>query len=104
MGNVPSVPEFPPHCNPDASDKLLEMDWWRKRWTAAEWSEYVAAGECQIDLSALRQCTHTGRPLGTSGFVAGLEQMTLRPLAARKGGRPKKPATDSREDGFAFIA
>jgi hypothetical protein len=42
-----------------------------------------------------RHRTHTGRPLGTSEFVAQLEKETLRPLALRKGGRPKKTATDS---------
>jgi hypothetical protein len=33
-----------------------------------------------------------------------LERTTLRPLAPRKGGRPKKPATDLRQDGFALSA
>lgn len=92
------------HCNPEASDTMLDMEKWRRRWTVAEWREYLAAGESQSDLSSLRQCTHTGRPLGTVEFVAGLEQTTLRPLAPRKGGRPKKPATDSRQDALAFIA
>jgi hypothetical protein len=70
----------------------------------AKWSEYLAARESQTDLSALRQCTHTGRPLGTTEFVARLEPTTARPLAPRKGGRPKKPAADSRQDDFAFVA
>jgi hypothetical protein len=74
----------------------------QKRWTATQWSEYRA--ESPTDLSALRQYTHTGRPLGTTEFVAALEQTTSRPLAPRKGGRPKKPETDAAQDGFAFIA
>jgi putative transposase len=79
------------HCVPDASDQLLDMVLWRRRWTAAEWREYLAARESATENSALRHCTHTGRPLGSGEFVAQLEQATLRPLAPRKGGRPKKP-------------
>lgn len=92
------------HCIPEASDPLLIMDDWRKCWTTAEWREYVASGESAIEAGALRRCTHTGRPLGSSQFVAQLEQATLRPLAPRKGGRPKKSAPDSHQDDFAFVA
>jgi len=92
------------HCAPDASDKLLDMGPWRKRWTAAAWSEYLTSRESATEVSALRHCTHTGRPLGSSEFVAQLEQATMRPLAPRKGGRPKKPSADSRQDDFAFVA
>src|SRR2546423_8524896 len=45
-----------------------------------------------------------GQPLGPTKFITGLEQTTLRALAPRKGGRPKKPETDGRQDGFPFIA
>jgi hypothetical protein len=78
------------HCNPGASGTMLDMEYWQKRWTASEWSQYLAARESPTDLDALRQCTHTGRPLGPTEFVAGPERTTLRTLAPRKGGRPKK--------------
>jgi putative transposase len=90
------------HCDA-AADRLLEMETWQKRCTVAEWREYVAAGESQNDVRGLRQCTHTGRPLGSAEFVARLEQATSRSLAPRKGGRPKKPTPDS-QDGLAFVA
>ena len=92
------------HCAPDASDQMLDMERWQKRWTVAEWNEYLTATESAADAGALRQCTHTGRPLGTSEFVAHLEQMTLRPLVPQKGGRPKKHPTDARQDRFALTA
>jgi putative transposase len=92
------------HCNPEVSNKMLEMERWQKRWTVAGWSEYLAAGESQAEVSALRQCTHTGRPLGTIEFVAALEQTTLRRLAPRKGGRPPKPAPDPRQHNLTFVA
>jgi hypothetical protein len=64
----------------------------------------MAAGEAQSELGALRQCTHTGRPLGSSEFVTGLEATLMRPLAPRKGGRPKKPVADSSQNGLEFVA
>ena len=92
------------HCNPDAADPMLAMERWRKRWSVAAWGEYLAAGESPTEVSALRQCTHTGRPLGTAKFVAALEQTTLRQLAPQKGGRPKKPAADSLQHSLPFVA
>ena len=92
------------HCIPGASAQLLDLDQWRKRWTAAEWREYLASAESATEADALRRCTHTGRPLGSSEFVAQLERAILRPLAPRKGGRPKKPSPDSRQDHFSFVA
>jgi putative transposase len=92
------------HCGAGAANALLEMDRWRKRWTAAEWREHLVAGESPTDVAALRQYTHTGRPLGSAEFVAALERFTLRPLSPRKPGRPKKASRDSQPDGFVFAA
>ena len=108
-GMVSAADEWPwssaaAHCNPDVSDEMLEMERWQKRWTAAGWSEYLAAGESPTDVSVLRHCTHTGRPLGTTEFIAALEQTTLRRLAPRRGGRPKKPAADPRQHCLTFVA
>ena len=91
------------HCQPGTCDPLLEMEPWRKRWTVAQWGQYLTA-ESPADRAALRRSTHTGRPLGTPEFVAALEQSTLRLLAPQKGGRPKKPSPDFRQRGLAFIA
>jgi putative transposase len=92
------------HCGAGGPDALLEMARWRKRWTTAEWREHLAAGESSADATALRQYTHTGRPLGSAEFVAALERSTLRPLLPRKAGRPKKPLPDSKQGGFIFAA
>jgi hypothetical protein len=69
-----------------------------------EWSRFLTDAESAVDCTALRQSTHTGRPLGSPEFVAALEQLTLRPLAPRKGGRPKKPSNDSRQSSLTFVA
>ncbi len=83
---------------------MLELEPWLKRWTVDGWHEYLNAGESQTGLATLRQCTHTGRPAGTPEFISALEQSTVRLLAPRKGGRSKKPATNSRQHRLEFIA
>lgn len=87
-----------------ASGGMLEMRRWHQRWSGAEWNNYLTAAESQTDVNALRQCTHTGRPLGTPEFIAAVEKSTLRPLVPRKGGRPKKPSADSRKNALASTA
>jgi putative transposase len=92
------------HCGAGVPHALLEMERWRKRWTTAEWREHLAAGESPIDLTGLRQYTHTGRPFGSAEFVAALEHSTSRLLLPRKAGRPRKPLPDSKQVGFVFVA
>jgi putative transposase len=92
------------HCSRHAAQGILDMERWQKRWTVAGWIEYLAAGESQSDASALRRCTHAGRPLGTSDFITALEQLTARRLAPQKGGRPRKPVGDARQSGLSFVA
>jgi len=90
------------HCGATTSDASLEMEQWRKRWTASEWREYLEAGESEADLATLRQCTHTGRPLGSPEFIEGLEKSMRRRLAPQKGGRPERPIADARQTSLTF--
>jgi len=92
------------HCGLAPPSPMLEMERWQKRWTDREWRQFIAEAESAAEISALRHCTHTGRPLGTEEFMAELEQMTLRPLIPRKGGRPKKANSDSRQLRFISVA
>jgi hypothetical protein len=50
------------HCGTAGPDAMLAIEPWQKRWTVSEWRDYLAAGETPTALTALRQCTHTGRP------------------------------------------
>jgi hypothetical protein len=70
--------------------------------SASTWRAYLAAGETQSELAAIRHCTYTGRPLGTTEFIRELEQKTQRPLAAQKGGRPRLPNKDARQSKLTF--
>jgi hypothetical protein len=78
------------------------MDLWQKHWTFATWRDYLAAGATETEVAAIRQSTHTGRPLGTSEFIAALEKVLGRQLAAQKGGRTQKPLEDARQTTLTF--
>ena len=92
------------HCGVTTPENWLELELWQKRWTVAAWIRHLADGESPDEVTALRQFTHTGRPLGAAPFVAQLEQSTLRLLAPRKRGRRQKPVTDSKQPAIAFVA
>lgn len=90
------------HCGVAAADGWLATQAWKERWDVARWREYLRAGESEAELMAVRQCTHTGRPLGAEEFVRELEGKTQRSLAPRKGGRPAKLAEDRRQGELVF--
>ena len=90
----------PAHCGRGDPDVCLALEVWRRRWTPEAWRQYLEEGENESDLTALRRSTYTGRPLGSEGFVAGLEASTRRRLRAQKGGRPHRPATGKNRDAF----
>jgi putative transposase len=75
------------HCGATAADGWLAMEEWHGRWDVSRWRKFLVAGETESERMAVRQCTHTGRPLGSEGFVHELEETTKRLLAPRKGGR-----------------
>jgi len=68
-------------------DTFLAMEQRRKRWSKETSKEYLVAGNTEAEMAAIRQRTHTGRPLGGDEFVHSLEQATRRSLAPQKGGR-----------------
>ena len=92
------------HCGLASPDPMLEMQRWSQRWSVPEWHAFLAEAESSTEVTALRQFTHTGRPLGSPEFVARLEASTLRALAGRERGRPKKAAPDLRQLGLSTVA
>jgi putative transposase len=89
-------------CGAGALNEILDLEVWRKNWTASAWRQYLAAGEMESKLTEIRRCTHTGRPLGSAEFVQALEGSMKRRLAPQKGGRPPKAGLDARQSELAF--
>jgi hypothetical protein len=77
------------------------MKEWAEQWDVSSWKNYLKAGASEAEIRAVRQCTHTGRPLGSEQFVQELEGQTNRQLAPRKGGRPGN-VEDARQTVFSF--
>ena len=89
-------PSAAAHCGKAEPQAWLERVTWRQPWCEASWQEFLAAGETESELRAIRRCTHTGRPLGTGEFVKKLERPTQRRLAPQKGDR--KPKSKARQE------
>ena len=91
------------HCGDSNLDPMLEMERRRKRWTAAEWREFIE------DAESAPMSARYGSPR-TPGAHWGVEiswrpeETTARPLAPRKGGRPKKPSADCRQGSLISAA
>lgn len=65
----------------------LDLERWQRQWNAESWQAYLAAPIEESETAAIRQCTHTGRPLGSKEFIQSLERAASRRLAPQKGGR-----------------
>ena len=91
-GYVPSVPGFPP----------LDLSPWRSVWNPQAWREFLAETVPTEQTVAIRQSTHTGRPLGSPGFVRTLEITLRRRLTPEKGGRPPKEGLSLAQQAFSF--
>ena len=78
------------HSGTVAPDTLLEMTRWRQTWGEVNWRQFLAQGETESELYALRRATWTGRPLGAEQFTRALEEQTHRRLTVGKPGRPRK--------------
>ena len=72
----------------------LEMSRWRQAWSEVSWREFLAPGETESELRALRRCTYSGRPLGPAEFTRALEERSQRRLTPVRRGRPPKTSGD----------
>ena len=79
------------HCGGGSGDFDLDLGklWDYTGMEQAEWSGFIGREDAAADISDIRACTHTGRPLGNRKFVAGLEREFGRRLRALSVGRPK---------------
>ena len=90
------------HCGTARANDYLAMESWHARWSVCEWRTFLAAAEADSDLTAIRNCTYTGRPLGTTEFIRSLERETNRSLTVQKRGRPRKTAINERQSTIVF--
>jgi len=92
------------HCGTADPDACLEMSAWRKAWPEASWKSFLQQGETESELFAIRRATHTGRPLGEAEFVQTLELKTLRRLTPQKGGRPRNPNSNDKQQALPLMS
>ncbi|MFY9728077.1 MAG: hypothetical protein WB579_24935 [Bryobacteraceae bacterium] len=90
------------HCAPAVPDSLLDLSPWRSVWSPQTWREFLAETVPAEQTLAIRQTTHTGRPLGSPGFVRQMEITLRRRLTPAKGGRPPKEAISPAQLAFSF--
>lgn len=57
------------HCGLAQPDLVLDLELWSKHWNPATCKQYLAQEGAGADAEVTRQCTHTGRPLGSPEFV-----------------------------------
>ena len=91
------------HCGLAADDRLLDLVPWQERWDAESWRRYLGERDVEEELAAIRECTHTGRPLGSAEFVHAMEVATDRSLSLGKRGRRKRGG-ESADDGQIALA
>jgi len=90
------------HCTAAEPASLLDLTLWRAVWTPQAWTDYLAEPVPDEQAAAIRESTHTGRPLGSDGFIRSLEIDLCRRLAPQKGGRPPARSLPGQEM-FAFV-
>jgi hypothetical protein len=65
-------------------------------------AQWAFAGRTEARLAVIRQCTHTGGPLGTEEFIQELKRVTQRRIALQKRGPREKIVTDRRQRELTF--
>ena len=78
------------HLGGDDETGLLDLITWQTLMPPDVWGERLLLPEDEELLQALRRATRTGRPLGSSAFLARYETLLGRRLHALPVGRPRK--------------
>jgi putative transposase len=87
------------HTLAGAVDTVLDCHWmdYFDRWNFGEWKQELSECGSDAELDEVRRATHTGEPLGSREFIAGLERQTGRRLRVAERGRPRKMPQSSEE-------
>jgi putative transposase len=94
-GLVPEAESWPwssaaTHCGTRAADNCLTLEAWQSHWTVSTWREYLAVGEMESKLAAIRQCTHTGSTVGNCRVRQGPREDRPAALSPAEAGTPRK--------------
>ena len=71
------------HIDPKAKSQMLNLSSWRKLISQKQWQNELNIAIDEAQIGRIRLSTHTGRPLGTDGFLGKLEKLLgrrVRPL------------------------
>jgi putative transposase len=69
---------------------FLDLRKWYKVMSAEQWRAELVEGLSEMETERLRLRTHTGRPLGSDGFLSKIETALGRRVRPLPRGRPKK--------------
>lgn len=84
------------HVDEKVPSALLDLTHWHKDMSGEQWRRELTEGIDETQLERLRLRTHTGRPLGSDGFLSKLETLLGRRVRPLPVGRPMKaPPADS---------
>ena len=73
----------------DGSGLLDLATWGRVRGRAGPWRDVLRRRQAEAEVQAVRERTHTGRPLGSDRFLAKIERLLGRRVRPLPVGRPK---------------
>ena len=90
------------HSGLAAPASWLDMTPFEEVWSPSDWRQYLGQPEIAAESDAIRQSTHTGRPLGAPDFIERLENQLRRRLTPQKGGRPPKQRPAATQQSLAF--
>ena len=80
------------HVDKKSKSELLNLSSWYEMISAKKWKNSLLDGIDETQVRILRNNTHTGRPLGSDGFISKLEKLFGRRIRPLPVGRPKKKA------------
>ena len=78
------------HIDKKSKSELVNLSGWYEMITASQWKNSLLDGVDDSQVMKLRHNTHTGRPLGSDGFISKLEKLLGRRVRPLPVGRPKK--------------
>ena len=85
------------HTEETTQSDLLNLQGWYEQFSAQQWRKELDEGLSEEEAARIRLRTHTGRPLGSDGFLSKLETLLGRRVRPLPVGRPRKSQSKSRK-------